>query len=493
MGILEEKLPAWSSDRRAVGEVVHKRVGNGVDKALLDAYRAADSSLTVMPPDVLAIERVKFRHVATGDLSANYFKVQAEIINEISGRTDLTNYLANVYPNWAAGLVNALLDHAPLIDTKRRELVDSLMRSVFTDVAVVVHHFIEAEQTEATIKGIGEGLDHLAKGDLTFRVTADLTGKFAKLKTDFNAAMDRLQETVRDVHSTTGLITSGATEISQAADDLSRRTEQQAASLEETAAALEEITATVKKTAANAREASHSVTTAKQVAETGGTVVETAVNAMDAISQSSKKITDIIGVIDEIAFQTNLLALNAGVEAARAGDAGKGFAVVASEVRALAQRSSEAAKQIKTLIKTSSDQVGEGVKFVGESGQALKRIVEQVIQINALVTEMAQAAEQQSTGIEQVNAAVTQMDQVTQQNAAMVEESTAASRNLAQEANRLADLMGFFAVGGEGHVAVRSPKPAAPVRAVKAPPMPAPGGAVAGGAARGGGDDWTEF
>jgi methyl-accepting chemotaxis protein len=501
MGILEEKLPPWSQDRRAVGEVVHKRVGSGVDKALLDAYRAADSSLTVMPPDVLAIERVKFRHVATGDLSPNYFKVQAEIIKEISGRTDLTNYLANVYPNWAAGLVNSLLDHAPLVDPRRRELINSLMRSVFTDVAVVVYHFIEAEQTEATIKGIGEGLDHLAKGDLTHRVTADLTGKFAKLKIDFNAAMDRLQETVRNVHSTTGLITSGSSEISQAADDLSRRTEQQAASLEETAAALEEITATVKKTAANAREASHSVTSAKQVAETGGQVVETAVKAMDAISQSSKKITDIIGVIDEIAFQTNLLALNAGVEAARAGEAGKGFAVVASEVRALAQRSSEAAKEIKTLIKTSSDQVGEGVKFVGESGQALKRIVDQVVQINTLVSEMAQAAEQQSTGIEQVNAAVAQMDQVTQQNAAMVEESTAASRNLAQEATRLADLMGFFSVGGESHIAVRAPKPAAaaPVRAVKAPPpKAAPRRAVAGGAsapapAADASGDWTEF
>jgi methyl-accepting chemotaxis protein len=496
MSILEEKLPPWSQDRRAVGEIVHKRVGSGVDKALLDAYRAADSSLTVMPPDVLAIERVKFRHVATGDLSPNYFKVQAEIIKEISGRTDLTNYLANVYPNWAAGLVNSLLDHAPLVDPRRRELVNSLMKSVFTDVAVVVHHFIEAEQTEATIKGIGEGLDHLAKGDLTHRVTVELTGKFAKLKTDFNAAMDRLQETVHNVQSTTGLITSGSSEISQAADDLSRRTEQQAASLEETAAALEEITATVKKTAANAREASQSVTTAKQVAETGGHVVETAVNAMDAISQSSKKITDIIGVIDEIAFQTNLLALNAGVEAARAGDAGKGFAVVASEVRALAQRSSEAAKEIKTLIKTSSDQVGEGVKFVGESGQALKRIVDQVIQINALVSEMAQAAEQQSTGIEQVNAAVAQMDEVTQQNAAMVEESTAASRNLANEANRLAELMSFFAVGAES-LAVRAPRPsaakAAPraARAVAAPRRAA--AAVAAAPAPDPSSDWTEF
>ncbi|GAA0540129.1 methyl-accepting chemotaxis protein [Rhizomicrobium palustre] len=453
MSSLQEKLPSWSSARREVGEIVHRRVGSGVDKALLDAYRAADSSLTAMPPDVLAIERVKFRHVATGDLSSEYFKVQAKIIEEISGRTDLTNYLANVYPNWAAGLVNSLLDHAPLYDPRRREYVSSLMFSIFTDVAVVVDQFVQAQQTELTIKSIGEGLDQLAKGNLTHRVTADMSGSFAKLKEDFNLALDRLQDTMTNVVSTTSQITTGSDEISKAADDLSRRTEQQAASLEETAAALEEITATVKKTAANAREASQSVSTAKQVAETGGQVVETAVKAMDAISQSSKQITDIIGVIDEIAFQTNLLALNAGVEAARAGDAGKGFAVVASEVRALAQRSSEAAKQIKGLINTSSDQVGQGVKFVGESGTALKRIVEQVVQINSLVGEMAQAAEQQSTGIEQVNAAVTQMDRSTQQNAAMVEESTAAARSLAQEGRTLNELMSFFNVGAKTNIA----------------------------------------
>ncbi|MGA7713587.1 MAG: methyl-accepting chemotaxis protein [Rhizomicrobium sp.] len=307
----------------------------------------------------------------------------------------------------------------------------------------------KAEQTETIVNSVGTGLTALAKGDLTHRLTADLTGPFAKLKDDFNAAMTRLQDTIKNVLYNTGGISTGANEISQAADDLSRRTEQQAASLEETAAALEEITATVKKTATNTKEASTSVIAAKAAAEEGGRVVKTAIGAMDKIEQSSKQITDIIGVIDEIAFQTNLLALNAGVEAARAGDAGKGFAVVASEVRALAQRSSEAAKEIKTLIKTSSEHVGAGVKYVGESGQALKRIVDQVVQINSLVTEMAQAAEQQSTGIEQVNVAVGQMDQVTQQNAAMVEESTAASRNLATETQALSNLVSFFDVGAD--------------------------------------------
>ena len=203
----------------------------------------------------------------------------------------------------------------------------------------------------------------------------------------------------------------------------------------------------MKKTAQNAKEASTIVTTAKSAAEEGGRVAETAINAMGKIEQSSKKITDIIGVIDEIAFQTNLLALNAGVEAARAGDAGKGFAVVASEVRALAQRSTEAAREIKTLIKASSEHVSVGVKLVDKSGRALKKIVDQVGEINTLVGEMAQAAQQQSTGIEEVNTAVTQMDQVTQQNAAMVEESTAAARNLATETDELSQLVSFFNVG----------------------------------------------
>jgi methyl-accepting chemotaxis protein len=367
----------------------------------------------------------------------------------------------------------------------------------------------KAEQTDTIVNSIGTGLTALAKGDLTHRVTAELTGPFVELKDDFNAAMTRLQETMKNVLSSTGTISAGANEISHAADDLSRRTEQQAASLEETAAALEEITATVKKTATNTKEASASVITAKAAAEEGGRVVETAIGAMDKIEQSSKQITDIIGVIDEIAFQTNLLALNAGVEAARAGDAGRGFAVVASEVRALAQRSSEAAKEIKTLIKASGEHVGSGVKYVGESGQALKRIVDQVVQINSLVTEMAQAAQQQSTGIEEVNTAVSQMDQVTQQNAAMVEESTAASRNLASETQALADIVAFFTVGADTRsvsLTASTPRRTAPQQAAKPTrpqqktTRPASSGAdrqaaalARKPAAENEAEDWTEF
>ncbi len=367
------------------------------------------------------------------------------------------------------------------------------------------------EEQNKVVEALASGLTNLSEGHLTVRIDDKFSGQYEKLKVDFNAALTRLQETMNSVLAGADTISTGANEISQAADDLSRRTEQQAASLEETAAALEEITATVKKTAANSKEASVNVTTAKAAAEEGGRVVATAISAMDKIEQSSKQITDIIGVIDEIAFQTNLLALNAGVEAARAGDAGKGFAVVASEVRALAQRSSEAAKEIKTLIKTSSEHVGAGVKYVGESGQALKRIVDQVVQINSLVTEMAKAAEQQSTGIEQVNVAVGQMDQVTQQNAAMVEESTAASRNLASETQALSNLVSFFDVGARNKSAAqRTPeaRPAAEKRAESTPrakPAPAPRQPASAPVRRGAtalkskpnpeseAEDWTEF
>ncbi len=302
------------------------------------------------------------------------------------------------------------------------------------------------ERVNAVI-AIGDALAELAGGNLNRRLTASFPADLEEIRTDFNKASEALQKAIGGVSESAHAIASAANEIGSASDDLSRRTEQQAASIEETAAALEEITVTVKKTASNAREASSSVAMAKTAADEGGQVVGTAINAMDAIAQSSRQITDIIGVIDEIAFQTNLLALNAGVEAARAGDAGRGFAVVASEVRALAQRSSDAAKQIKALINTSSEQVSDGVKFVGQSGEALKRIVEQVVQINNLVSEMAQAAGQQASGIEEVNAAVAQMDQVTQQNAAMVEQSTAATRNLADETKALSELVGFFSAG----------------------------------------------
>jgi len=331
-----------------------------------------------------------------------------------------------------------------------------------------------AEEQAVVVESIADGLSKLSAGVLTHRIGSAFAPAYEKLRTDFNEAMGQLQETMKVVSANTSAISSGTDEIAQASDDLSRRTEQQAASLEETAAALDEITATVKKTATSARDASSAVGSARTEAVRSGEVVTDAVQAMGQIEQSSKKISQIIGVIDEIAFQTNLLALNAGVEAARAGEAGRGFAVVASEVRALAQRSAEAAKEIKALISASSQQVGRGVDLVGETGQALQSIVAKVAEIDLLVTEIASSAQEQASGLTQVNTAVNQMDQVVQQNAAMVEQATAATHSLKRDAGELARLISRFQVDGEHSAGRGGPEPvsaysrpvASPVRAL---------------------------
>ena len=270
---------------------------------------------------------------------------------------------------------------------------------------------------------------------------------YETLRGNLNGAMGELQDLVRSIVTNTAAIRSGADEITQASDDLSRRTEQQAVSLEQTAAALDQITATVRKTAEGAKHARGVVSRTRTDAEQSGEVVRQAVAAMSGIKQSSQQITQIIGVIDEIAFQTNLLALDAGVGAARAGDAGRGFAVVASEVRALAQRSAGAAKEIKALISTSTQQMGAGVKLVGETGQALGRIVKQVSEVTTAVSEIAASVQEQATALHEVNTAINQMDEVTQQNAAMVEQSTAASHALAQETAELVRLTERFQIG----------------------------------------------
>ena len=321
-----------------------------------------------------------------------------------------------------------------------------------------------ARQQAAVVEALAEGLEQLSKGNLTYRLTQTFPEDYLKLQSDFNAAMGQLKDAMSTVVTNVAAIRSGAGEISQAADDLSRRTEQQAASLEETAAALDQITATVRKTASGAKQCSDVVLAARGDAEKSGEIVRDAVGAMSAIEQSSTQISQIIGVIDEIAFQTNLLALNAGVEAARAGDAGRGFAVVASEVRALAQRSADAAKEIKTLISSSGTQVGAGVSLVGQTGEALNRIVERVAEIDGLISEISASAQEQATGLQQVNTAVNQMDQVTQQNAAMVEQSTAASHSLAQEADQLNESVSRFEIGEKDRTAsapAHAPKPAA--------------------------------
>ena len=302
--------------------------------------------------------------------------------------------------------------------------------------------------SEKVVASLKEGLGHLADRDLGYRIEEPLDG-YEQLRLDFNRAMDAIADAMRTVTSTAEGINNGAGDIRQASDDLSRRTEQQAASLEETAAAMDEITATVRDTAEGATRANAVVEDTRSEAEQSGEVVRKAVEAMGGIERASAEISEIISVIDGIAFQTNLLALNAGVEAARAGDAGKGFAVVASEVRALAQRSADAAKDVTMKITASSQQVDVGVELVSEAGKALQRIISRIGEISGLVSTIAKAAAQQANGLQQVNIAVSEMDGVTQQNAAMVEQATAAARSLASEADALALEVTRFKLGNQ--------------------------------------------
>ena len=305
-----------------------------------------------------------------------------------------------------------------------------------------------AQQTQLTIDAIGGGLEALAEGRLTHRVPENGHGGLAKLHVDYNAAVSRLAEVMGEIVEGCQAIKSGTQEIASASSDLSRRTEHQANSLAETAQTLAGFTSSVKVAADNARQTSGRLGIARQTAEGADDTARRAVCAMRSIESSSREMAEIISTIDGIAFQTNLLALNAGVEAARAGDSGKGFAVVANEVRALAQRSAEAAKDIKVLITTSGEQVSDGVALVESSGNALRQIVDEVSAVSSLVGEIAEAAQKQASGITEISAMVMRMDEFTQQNSAMVEESSASTYNLSQETTHLVERLGRFRLGG---------------------------------------------
>ena len=331
---------------------------------------------------------------------------------------------------------------------------------------------ITQKEQQLALGILAEAVSRLAAGNLVEGITKPLPPAFGDIGIGYNEAIEALSSAVGSVTTAVSSIESTAKEIAVASDDLSQRTEQQAASLEETSAALEQITATVHRTSTSTLEANGIVSSAKAEAETSAAVVQRAIDAMSLIEQSSSQISSIIGVIDEIAFQTNLLALNAGVEAARAGEAGRGFAVVASEVRALAQRSAEAAKEIKSLISASTKQVDDGVKLVAETGEALGRILEQVSSVDKVVSEIAAGAKEQSAGLDEVATAVNQMDQVTQQNAAMVEQTTAASHSLRSEMQDLLDAVQRFKTKDGVAAAASTPARSAPPPAVR-PAMPA--------------------
>jgi methyl-accepting chemotaxis protein len=365
----------------------------------------------------------------------------------------------------------------------------------------VVKFASDVSERVDNVDQLARSLNALSEGDLTQELNVPFQPALEQLRQDFNGAARRLRETLQKVHDNAGTIAGASREIQSASNQLSQRTEQQAAAVEETAAALEEITATVSNAAEQAQEAGQLVRETKISAERSGEVVGQAVEAMSKIEKSAGEIANIIGVIDEIAFQTNLLALNAGVEAARAGEAGKGFAVVAQEVRELAQRSAQAAKEIKELISTSTGHVKNGVTLVGDTGRALQEIVAQVVQVDGNVEAIAEASKEQSTGLQEINTAVNSMDQGTQQNAAMVEETTAASHDLARQAEELFELLSQFKIGvaastgrmraashGQLSAAKVAPRPKAPTPQAAAKPAPSFHGNAALKS-----EDWEEF
>ncbi|TFI59610.1 methyl-accepting chemotaxis protein [Sphingomonas parva] len=477
-----DELNGWESETAAAVTPITSAIGKltqiNIDNAQKEASAAKEFAGTLLWL-MLALAVAAF-----GAIAVSFFVVARKVAAPIKSLGETIHGLAK-NPD------------ATVPNTEQKDEIGDISRAVDAfRTSVVEKERVRAAEAaavqERVTTALADGLSALAGGDLTYHLDVAFPPEFEKLKTDFNAAVRELQGAMETIARSTANIHGGSGEISQASDDLSRRTEQQAASLEETAAAMTQITTTVQNSAVGANEANRLVLATQADAQESSKVVADAVEAMAEIEKSSQEITKIIEVIDKIAFQTNLLALNASVEAAHAGEAGRAFAVVANEVRALAQRSADAAQEIGTLISNSSKQVEGGVALVGEAGKALGRIIGSVDEVSGLVSQIAMAADQQSAALAQVNTAITEMDKVTQQNAAMVEESTAAARSLSDEANGLARLVGRFDTGKADDRIVQIPAPRAAAAPAPARRKPRTVGNTALKAETAS-DDWNEF
>jgi methyl-accepting chemotaxis protein len=445
----------------------------------IDKARAAIADRYVMLKGVIVSEQGKALLKQSLDYDAKFNAAQDELMRRI-GTGDIaaaSSYLASDYRPLLTEYRKTLVGQVEMQKTLAGKAVRAAQqtyeetRNTMTGLAVVIlalAAFIAWRITTSITTPVARALaiaETVAAGDLTSRIDVTTTDELGQLLAALKKMNDSLLGTVSTVRSGTELIASASSQVAAGSLDLSARTEQQASALEETASSMEELTSTVKQNAENAREASSLAATASTVAERGGDVVKQVVGTMDAISEASTRIADIIGVIDGIAFQTNILALNAAVEAARAGEQGRGFAVVASEVRNLAQRSAAAAKDIKGLIADSNSKVGDGSRLVTEAGQTMEEVVSSIRRVTDIMGEISAASREQSAGIEQINQAVNQMDQVTQQNAALVEETSAAADAMRSQAAALATTVAVFRTGADAE-----PTTAAPARLAQSKP-----------------------